>query len=807
MRRLAASSFALLLLCSSVAILPAAPATGASSQTQKIYTTPTHAESVTYSDGQHEVSLLLALDEVRLTPTSGKSADEALKAAESAGLKVVSTKSLGDGGQLVRVEPFADLKTMCDTLNGIKGAGSFDAVLYTNADSREARTAPRMIGAHLSVQGDQGTDVAAIAAKYGLTVVEKVPYGENMYILEDAAGGFLSGLDKANEIRAKESGVLSASPIVTAQRQKRLVPNDPLFSSQWNLNNTGTLEGAVAGYDLVMTRAWDLGTGAGVNIAITDDGIQSNHPDLTLNVRTALGRDLVGNDSDPSPGTGDDHGTACAGLAAAKGNNGIGVAGVAFDAGLVGVRLLGSNQSDSTEATAMNHQVAPANPTDRVHVNSNSWGPVDGSEWFTGPGSLAATALNNGITNGRGGLGTIYVWAGGNGREAFDDANVDGYANSRFTIAVGASGVGGEVAYYSESGACILVNSPSSNTVGVTTTDRTGAVGYSSGDYTNDFGGTSAAAPQIAGVCALMLQANPALGWRDVQHILVQSAVPNNFTNSIVNGAGLRFHHDFGFGRVNTYRAVALSKIWNNVPAASTLVASLPSSRAIADLTTVNVDLPISGAADFKTEHVELVVSITHTYRSDLTITLRSPSGTVSTLMPRIGEGSASNISWTFMSVAHWGENPNGTWRASVTDNATGDTGTINTMSLRVRGYSAGSHVIATLPNSPPGAPVAAPSLSIQVPNLPVDPEGDLVLFRYDWSNAARGINVTHGPTLASTDTLFNNREGVSFQAGDLWTVRVVSVDHLGAVSGFSQTARYRIEGDGTIVFEGWILN
>src|SRR6185436_2047641 len=111
------------------------------------------------------------------------------------------------------------------------------------------------------------------------------------------------------------------------------------------------------------------------------------------------------------------------------------------------------------------------------------------------------------------------------GRASNDNCNFDGYANSRYGIAVGAVDDNGQQAPYSESCSALLVSAPSGGgTRGLTTTDLVGPAGADPGDYTNGFSGTSAAAPVVSGVAALMLARNPALTWRDVQHLLVRSS-------------------------------------------------------------------------------------------------------------------------------------------------------------------------------------------------------------------------------------------------------------------------------------------
>jgi kexin len=169
--------------------------------------------------------------------------------------------------------------------------------------------------------------------------------------------------------------------------------------------------------------------------------------------------------------------------------------------------------------------------------------------------------------DGRGAAASI-SGPGGNGGDSDDNSNYDGYANSLYVIAVAASTNQGVSAWYSEPGANILVNSPSNGgTLGITTTDRTGSTGYSSTEYTSDFGGTSSATPLAAGIVALMLQANPDLTWRDVRAILALTARQNDPSSPgwTTNGAGRPIHYHYGFGRVDAQAAVSAALSWTNL--------------------------------------------------------------------------------------------------------------------------------------------------------------------------------------------------------------------------------------------------
>lgn len=464
----------------------------------------------------------------------------------------------------------------------------------------------------------------------------------------------------------------------------RSVPNDPLFASQWHLRNTGQ-NGGTAGWDANVTPVWDTYKGDGVTIGIVDDGLQYTHPDLAPNYDAADSWNFLNNTSDPAPQSGDDHGTSVAGVAGAKGNNGTGVSGVAPNARLAGLRVVGDAMTDAREAGALSYHPAA------VDIYSNSWGPTDDGETLEGPGPLALAALRDGATTGRGGKGNIYVWAAGNGLQYDDNVNYDGYANSRYTIAVTAIDFNGKQSYYAEPGAPILVsgysNGPSG--AGIVTTDRTGSAGYDSGDYTYSFGGTSSATPLVSGVVALMLQANPDLGWRDVQSILLHSTRKNDPSGSgwVKNGAGLWVNHKYGFGAVDAAAAVNLAKTWVPLgPETSVTSDTVTVNRTIPDNRTTGVTSSVTIDSLLRVESVEVVFTATHPYRGDLRVVLTSPDGTQSMLADVRGDNGDNYNAWTFTSMRHWDEIAKGTWTLKVTDEDAKDVGTFNSWRLNLYG-------------------------------------------------------------------------------------------------------------------------
>ena len=115
------------------------------------------------------------------------------------------------------------------------------------------------------------------------------------------------------------------------------LPADSGFTSQWHLRNTGQT-GGTPGIDLNVASVWDDYTGRGIRVGVIDDGFDYTHPDLAPNYDTAADYDFRAGDADGAAESGDNHGTAVAGVIAAD-DNGIGAVGVAYDATIVGARI------------------------------------------------------------------------------------------------------------------------------------------------------------------------------------------------------------------------------------------------------------------------------------------------------------------------------------------------------------------------------------------------------------------------------------------------------------------------------------
>lgn len=557
-----------------------------------------------------------------------------------------------------------------------------------------------------------------------------------------------------------------------AGAQTLTMPTDGLVSSEWHLLNSGQ-NGGTAGIDINVTGVWADYTGSGISIGIYDDAVDFTHVDLNDNYDASKELVIGGTTWSPQPASltsnGDTHGTAVAGIIAAE-NNGIGSVGIAYGSKVTGVPILRSaNPADMLQSLAQ---------MGKFDIVNNSWGyttpfSVDvnsgNSFWTSFAADLALAA-----DNGRGGLGTIIVKSAGNSRGAGQETNYDNFTNDRHVIAVAGIDNKGMVGYYSTPGASLLVSAPSSNlTYGITTTDLTGANGADATDYRSNFGGTSAAAPMVSGIVALMLDANADLGWRDVQEILALSARQVGSTGGTLsgyekylwsfnhadnwNGGGLHFSNDYGFGLVDALAAVRLAESWTARSTSANEAqssATVSGSWAIPDLGSASrvIALP----SDIRIDHVELTVNISHPNRGDLRITLTSPDGTTSILLdkPLAGTDTTDNLVFRLASNAFWGEDSAGNWTVTVSDMQGGNVGTINSLTLKAYGDTASAddsyvytNEFATLGTSAPRATLTDTDGGIDTLNAAAVTSASTIDLRPGAVSTIAGRSLTIGAT------------------------------------------------------------
>jgi len=419
-------------------------------------------------------------------------------------------------------------------------------------------------------QVDRG-EIDALNLAHGVVIVERLDFAPSTFLLRVGSPGLRGALDTANAY--VETGRLRyAQPNFWKVLEKKapFTPNDPLFPRQWHLPR------------IQAEQAWEITRGdPGVIIAVIDDGVDVDHEDIASPGKVVAPIDVQAGDADPRPGPGDFHGTCCAGVAVANGNNAIGVTGIAPDCSLMPIRLLGPAQTDVMEAQAFRHAVDHG-----AAVISNSWGPTDGGGAVPLPGIVGA-AFDHALLNGRGGLGTLILFAAGNGNESISSpATLDGYASDNRVVAVAAVNNKNVRSGYSDFGPEVDVSAPSdgtsalpvvwagfppdASTLAITTIDRTGAAGLNppgagsdpepvaDPNYTGTFGGTSSACPLAAGLLGLMISVGPDLTRDQLKFVLEATSDKVDPANASPVGAYQPNGHSqfYGFGRVNAFEAV-----------------------------------------------------------------------------------------------------------------------------------------------------------------------------------------------------------------------------------------------------------
>ncbi|MFM8471517.1 MAG: S8 family serine peptidase [Limisphaerales bacterium] len=486
------------------------------------------------------------------------------------------------------------------------------AMLRTELPARRADDAAQTVDltSRISLRLADGTDVNALVA--GTKLVVDREFAPQWFVLQ-APDAWTA---------AREAERLAALPGVQAAHSVRRIPlrnagpyaprfNDRLIANQWNLENRDA-NGVPQGVDLNVRAAWPFSQGAGVLIAIADGGVEISHPEFVVPAAGQPHYNFDGNTNGAQLAASDVHGTAVAGYAVARGNNGIGISGVAPAANLASWKMLSATE----EQIGVMFQYL----SNTVSVQNHSW--LNSGSGLIGNSAMAEVGLSNALTFGRGGRGVLMTRASGNERDTGANANDQAYTADPRVITVAGVRITGRVASYSTPGASVLVAAPVGDHVigniipptvnAPPTTDRTGSsFGYNSGvfypDDSADYAfnsispqGTSFAAPQIAGVCALLLGANTNLTIRDVQQILALSSRHFDFADRdlATNGAGLAVSHNAGFGVPDAGLAVRLAQVWSNRPPASTITLVSNVTRAIPDagflMRATGMDVPVN---------------------------------------------------------------------------------------------------------------------------------------------------------------------------------------------------------------------
>jgi proprotein convertase subtilisin/kexin type 2 len=495
---------------------------------------------------------------------------------------------------------------------------------------------------------------------------------------------------------AQSSGQLQevfTMPSVCGSQSQPINITDSIFSLQWHIQNRASNgsppnggAAALSGEDLNIKPVWEQQCqGDNIYVAVVDDGLYINHPDLSPNVAPGLSYNYSTSSADPSGGG---HGTAVAGLIASPINN-LGVVGVAPKAKLMGFNMLQASSVNNI-ADAMTRQI------NLVNVSNNSWGYIDHLGYIDSP-STWKSAVDLGVSQGRNGKGIVYLFAAGNGSEGdtwWDNSNYDGFANYRNVLAVGGVDSAGKWAKYSEQGANVLVAGPTMQDVrngnnngqfdGLYTTYPPGqgnlnahGVYAFNGNYYSSFNGTSGSTPTVAGVVAILLQMNPNLTWRDVRWILAKTARKNDPTDNdwASSAIGQGFNHKYGFGVPNALAALnearQFSPLSSYKSCSSTLLNYNNSPIIYGQTGSISVgNNAFTNCRITIIEFVELSLSINGNPQQ-LAIRLISPAGQISRLSEyHICPNSCYiNNGWTFGSVRHLGESRAGTWRIEIENN------------------------------------------------------------------------------------------------------------------------------------------
>lgn len=445
---------------------------------------------------------------------------------------------------------------------------------------------------------------------------------------------------------------------------------DPYYMDQWYLKNTGQ-SGGVPGEDINIYGAWKYTKGQGVVISIIDNAVELVHPDLAPNVIPGSLSYRQNNESNlPIPCLKkESHGTAVAGIIAARDNNSLGITGVAPRSSIVvSDSLITSIDQQIYESLTRNNQI--------VSIYHNSWGSPDNGS-VNSSGNLFEQAITKGINSGRQGLGSIFVFSSGNGG-AYDNSNLDGFLNKRGIISVCSINDNGSKTSRSEPGANILICAYGEGT------NKNIVTLALNGQYRSDFSGSSAAAPQVTGVVALLLSVRPDLSWRDIQQILAKSARKNHSSDSQwrpAKGGSGWVHPFYGYGVVDATSAVELALKWSSVGLSDRQI------KCDSGLQLANYDIldyiyqqPLTVTVNMNCkqikfiEFVEIEVSTIHSSSGDLRIDLTSPWGSNSRLVDsrtcyvNSKDPCGSFRNWRFGSVHQMDEPADGIWRLTIAD-------------------------------------------------------------------------------------------------------------------------------------------
>ncbi len=401
--------------------------------------------------------------------------------------------------------------------------------------------------------------------------------------------------------------------------------NDTYADQLWHLENTVQTSGGLLGADINVLPAWEITDGTGQLIGVIDGGVELTHPDLRLQ---SAGWDAIDQDLDATPGPDQGnpgHGTLVAGVAAAVGNNNEGVAGVAYGAEVFPVRAIGGSISQAAMYDSFIRAVDAG-----CTVINNSWGYIPQDPC----GQISELpAMNDAMSYarevGRGGLGTVIVFSAGN--QGCEQNNYPMLNDNPGIVAVGSITDQSKKWGYSVWGAHLDIGAPSGPTggggrPGLWSTDMWGDAGFNgqgeNNEYSDRMGGTSGAAPVVAGTVALMLAANPRLREEDVRRVLCVTADKVDPEEASYDADG--WSPFYGCGRVDAGAAVAA--VANAAPPAPELLMPLEGGEVVLGAQPITWTTVVDPDGDPVTYDLEVrrVVGDDDSAEEDPEVTLRS---------------------------------------------------------------------------------------------------------------------------------------------------------------------------------------
>lgn len=568
--------------------------------------------------------------------------------------------------------------------------------------------------------------INAVTAKFGLILYKAIDGLPNTFAFKVGKQATQNPIKIANRLQRLPE-VVASEPNIIIHQEAYYKPRDPLYFQQWYLNHNGGNQLAY-GSHIWVEKAWDITRGVrSVTVAVVDDSFDLNHPDFMGSGKIVAPLDLKDKDFLPIPTQKQpSHGTACAGIAIAE-ENGTGISGIAPGCAFMPIRTSVFLDDESIEAI-FDWAIEKG-----ASVISCSWGAS--AVYF--PLSLRQrAAMTRAATKGRNGKGCVILFAAGNANRPINGTVYErgwvknivtgktrwlsGFAVHPDVITVAASTSLNKKAAYSNWGTNISVCAPSNNAQpgmwfeqtgfiysqptiatslpgrGMFTTDQLGSAGYTKGNFTSNFGGTSSATPVVAGVAALILSVNPDLTVGQVKRILEESAdkIVDLDTDAQL---GLRYgsYDDnghskwFGYGKVNALSAVkAAQKLQTNAAVATTLIEgrnnsvfSIPDN----DKQGIKSGLFISDLGNVR--DIQVSVNITHEFLSDLEIYLIAPNNQRVLLQSRT-LGRRQDLLTTYCVQTHpvlknlLNQSAKGNWQLWIIDTALQDVGKLKNWEL-----------------------------------------------------------------------------------------------------------------------------